>query len=770
MIVRIIVDDLGIDRTPDARDLREHDVKAVHAIRDEIRQKLASASGTGLILRMPGDIYRRLCDMEGQPGIEVEHVSPRRLLRTRLGGRPPPPWLTPELAAKLGLLREDLPEPNAADDTIERLLSLIAPELLAVGSLDRFAIAVSQQQGPFSELLRVPDVAVWFRSRLVNLGLTDQAGALLGLFAEDLAGGYRELARCVLRERLDRFILVHDLGTELALPPRSCSAALASAFGPLPIDPEQAGSYPAFLLKLLDIAEREIRGGAMRAPALAELVLQDWPEFFERMQTLFEKNPGIANQGLIDALDALAGDAAVSLAIRMREYLANAHCELLPSNAPIKQVLRWSESYFRYAIGAFERGHEPDEAVSTSFARWVGSQGNRILQSEYDWRMVSAAVERELKLGRVVVLCVVDALGAPNRDLLEVALNERIDPDLVGATRLLFAPLPTITEIGKVAVMTGRNAWEQSGDYERALRERYAEYLENDEAFQFVKNWTGYRESLHPGTRLLVHLENRIDDDLHRCTDFAHHRDRVRTTCQQLAGQIERWLLDARRSQREVAVFITADHGATKLSRLEEPLPGTRPVERRILEVGADFDSCPDDLLHQRTSHDGSGYLIPYARAAYQAGQTMLHGGLTPEEVLIPFVRIGPGSRDTKGALELRAADGRSDAVRDGWHLRLQLENTSPEAFINVQIRVLAPFSGKYSVQSIAPLVESDAFIMKIESEFEQTGRTRVPFELRYRTKSDAPYESERIELDIELTPHLVERDQASRDFDAAFD
>lgn len=566
-----------------------------------------------------------------------------------------------------------------------------------------------------SELIGVPDVASWLRDRLLDLGLAHQASALLGLFGKDLAEGYRELARCVLRERLDRFILNYDLGTELALPPRNCPAELASAFGRLPIDQEQAGLFPVFLLKLLGITDREFRGGAMQATALTELVLQDWPDFYERMQTVFENNPGIASESLIDTLDALDCDAAASLATRMGEYLANAHCEQLPANAPIKQVVRWSESYFRYAIGAFERGHEPDDAVSTSFANWVGSQ-------------------------------------------------------VIGATRFLFAPLPTITEIGKVAVMTGRNACEQSSDYEGALRERYAEYLPNDEAFQFVKNWTGTREPLHPSTRLLVHLENRIDDDLHKCTDFSHHQERVRTICEQLADQIGRWLLDARRFQREIAVFITADHGATKLSRLEEPLLGTTPVERRILEVSADFESCPDDFFHQRTSPDGGGYLIPYARVAYQDDRAMLHGGLTPEEVLIPFVRVGPGSRDTKGALQLRAVDGRGDAVRDGWHIWLQLENTSPEAFVNVQIRVLTPFAGKHSIQSLAPFVEPDAFIMMIKSEFEQTGRTRVAFELRYRTKSDAPFDSKRIGLDIELAPHLVERDEASRDLDDAFD
>jgi hypothetical protein len=73
-------------------------------------------------------------------------------------------------------------------------------------------------------------------------------------------------------------------------------------------------------------------------------------------------------------------------------------------------------------------------------------------------------------------------------------------------------------------------------------------------------------------------------------------------------------------------------------------------------------------------------------------------------------------------------------------------------------------------VQSIGPLEDSAPFIMELKSEMDQSGRLLIPFELRYQTRSDGPSKRERVELAIELAPHIVEQDQAAREFDDAFD
>jgi hypothetical protein len=772
MTVKIIIDDYGIDRTEDARDLTEHDVKSLYGVREEIRQKLAYLNGEALVLRMPGHVFKhRFADMDGQPGLSVQRVSPRQLLRERLGGLPPPAWLTAELADALGMLQPGLPQSSNAGDVLERLFSVIVPDLLTAPNLNAFAISLGAQKAEFSELVRIPQAAAHLRERLIAFGLTTDPGRMLDMFAEDPRQGYRALAGCILRERLDRFILINDLGTEVALPPRTCPASLVQAFGSLPLDVAHAGTYLSVLLQLLDIAEREIRGGAMSPAALADLVVQDWPLFLERLRGIFENNAGIATEPLVIALEDLGSADAQDIATHMRDYLANNHCEPLPVGATVKHALVWSDVYFRYALGAFDRHEEPADAVSQSFARWVGCSEIAIQQSEFDWRSVSRAVEADLKLGRLVILCMVDALGALHQDLLGLALNEHIDPGLVGALGVRFAPLPTITEVGKIAVMTGKPASEQPSDYERALRDRYAPFLEGADQFQIVKNWSNVREPLRQGTRLLVYFENRIDDDLHQCTDFTQHRERVRTVCQQLAKQVKRWLQDARRRSSGVAVFITADHGATKVSCLAEALPGTSPLERRILRADEELHLVvDDDYLQPRGFRETRTYLIPYARVAFDDFRTMLHGGLTPEEVLIPFVRIGPDNREVEGTLRLVPVDGRGDAVRDGWYVKFRLENSHSEAFVNMQIRALDPFTGQHRMQSIGPLEDSVPFIMELKSEIEQSGRLLVSFELRYQTRSDCPSKSEWVELEIELARHLVEQDQAARQFDDAFD
>ncbi len=770
MTVRIVVDDLGLYQMTDAEDVLTPEVNELYSVRERIRYHLASGVGGTLVLRMPSDIFQRFSDMEGQPGLVVEHVSPRRTLRDRLGC-PPPAWLGQDLARALGLFADDLPQPVTAGGTTSRVLSLIDPDLLVVDDLNGFVQILSRQRSEFKQLLVVPEVSRWLISRLEHLGLSEAVNELVRLLTNGLKEGYRELARSIVRERLDGFMARHGLIPDFALPPRVCLPVLVRQFEPLPIDEQDAGPYPDYLQQLLSLAERRTHGGEMPVEALADFVMQDWPVFFDQFQTLFEQNPKIANEPLVEALNNLESIPAGELAKRMREYLDNAQCAPLTSEASVKEVLLWSERYFRYAIGAFERGEEPDEQVSVSFAQWVTAEHNRIIQSEYDWRVVARTVDQELEAGKVVILCVVDALGAIHNDLIEIALHEKLDQMVLSPIKSLFAPLPTITEVGKIAVLTGQDARNQAADYERVLRDRYSAYLTEPAAFQFVRNWKDFRQALHRETRLLVCLDNRVDDDLHQCTDFRHHRERVRSVAEQLVQLISQWLMDAARFGHQATILITADHGATKVSRQVPAVADTTPMERRILFTPREPTAYPDGFYFEQTERTGGGYLIPHARVAYGATENMLHGGLTPEEVLIPFVRITRERGQVTTALRLQAREDRCHPVTNGWHVTLCIENAVNEAFFNLRILVMSPFSGEHPViDRLGPYEDRNEIIFRITAEFEQTGKTTVPFELRYQPIIDAPFERLIFNLDLDFGTHLIERNQATREFDDFFD
>ena len=771
MAVRIMVDDLGLYRAEGSEEVLTPEVNAVHAVRERIRYHLRTPEPTPLVLRMSSAIFRRFADLEGAPGLVVERISPRQVLRARLGC-PLPPWLSDDLAVTLEALAGQRRASDTELDPIDRVLAVMGLAQSDVPDTSSLLTSLSQLPPESKALLALPELKQRLKVRFETAGIT-VAEELVTLFTDGLFAPsevYRALALDTIRERLDELGSRDDLSPDFALPPRHYSKNLLRQLPTLTLAEADAAALPDYLRRLLTLAERRTHGG-FPVQSLADYVLQDWPGVFECLQALFEQNPGIASETMVHRLTRIGGTAASDLAVRMQEYLDHSHCDLLPRDASVKEVLRWSDRYFRYAIGAFERHAEPDEAIGESFARWVAGEQNRIMQSEYDWRMVARTVEQELAAGNLVIICMIDALGAIHMDLVELELRQKLADQAAPIIKPLFAPLPTITEVGKIGVLTGRDNDGQSPDYEKALRQRFVGHLDVPGSLQIVKSWKNFRESLRLNTRLLVCLDNRVDDDLHKCTEFRLHRERVRTVAAQLADLIANWLRAAGRFGLDATILITADHGATKVSRSVPVLPGTVPLEGRLLQVDAVLDPVPEGFAYVPAGGTSGGYLIPHGRVGFGSTANLLHGGLTPEEVLIPFIRISRRGVGSPSGLSLTPTETRCHAATNGWYATLCLENSTNDNFFNLKVVAKPPFSGEgQSIARLGPYDTLRGIILKISSSVEQQGKTQVSFELRYQPSDGASYERLTFNLDLDLDAHLMEHTEAAKDFNAFFD
>ncbi|EGV17032.1 hypothetical protein [Thiocapsa marina] len=740
-------------------------------MRERISRTLRTPQTEPLIIRMPSGIFRRFANLEGQPGLQVDRISPRSLLRERLGCAIPL-WLTDAMAVALLAVESSAEALRVlpTGDAVDRLLGQLDSRLAGAPDLATMLRVLCALAPDVREILTQAEIRERLKERFTNLGLV-RADEVLGLFfdaSHDPDAVCLVLARACIRDRLEALSLRDDLSPATALPPRLCSQALARQLPTLPIMEEDAAPFPVYLYHLLVLAERRTHKGGMPVERLADYVLQDWPGLIDALQMLFEQNPAIASEPLILALRQLNNEMAHDLAVRLREYLDHKHCDPLPLNAAVKDVLRWSERYFHYARGAFDRLDEPDDRICQDFARWVVREQHRIIQSDYDWRQVARTVEELLASDHVVILCVIDALSAIHLDLMELELRQCLVDQATPVIKPLFAPLPTITEVGKIGVLTGNEPVNQVTDYEKALLERFGAYVEAD-SLQIVRSWKEFRQSLRPATRLLVCLDNRVDDDLHQCTDYRHHRERVRTVGKQTAELIAQWQIDAARYHKQSAILITADHGATKISRLATPLPGTQAVERRLLRIETAPETESKDFAYVISR--ATGYLIPYSRVAFGSTATLLHGGLTPEEVLIPFILILPGNQGAVFGLQLTSVETHCPAATQGWYVRLSLSNTNRETFFNLKVVAKTPFIGESPVIArLEPHAKNQEIVFNLRSNIEQQGRTQVSFDLRYTNGRSEGYHRISFSLDLDLAGHLMERTEAANEFDDSFD
>lgn len=763
----IIVDDFGLSLLPGAQSFSSPDVRDIHEMRKRIAQQLRSPNAVPLVLVMPSNIFTRFADLEGQPGLKVEQISPRMHLRQRLN-KPLPQWITDLLAVELINLAGDREIPG--DDFIAQFLVIVAPSLLQASEPKALLEGLSNQSGLGKRLLALPPIRQRLYDLCTAIGIT-KAEELLRIYFNAYDKGFsqsNELGLMALRHRIETLMMRDRLHLETALPPRVCSQTLAESLPLLPVLEAESGPYSEYLCDLIKRVGHRISRSDIPAEALADYVLQDWPSLIETLQHLFEQNTRIATNSLIVALRCFGSELATDLAIRLREYLDHAHCDPLPLNASVSDVIRWSNRYFQYARGIFERNEQPDDGVCQDFARWVIKEQSRIIQSDYDWRTISRSVEELLAADTVVIFCMIDALSALHTDLIELELLERLPKNRDISIKPVFAPLPTITQVGKSAVLTGAFPNRTAVDYEQALRAKFQPYL-GSSGLQVVKLWRTSREVLKPSTRLFVFLDNRIDDDLHQCTHFSHHRNRVRTAIHQLADAITGWQLDAARNQKECVVIITADHGATKVAKLGDVLPGTQPHEKRLLRLPSKPDATPEGFAYVPGKNEE--YLIPYARVAFESAETMLHGGLTPEEVLIPFVLIGRGKPGLTEHLHLIAVEKRCVTAAVGWYVKLSLANTTNKSFHKLRIVTRPPFTGESPLfEVITPHGEIPEINVNINSEITQKGLTQVDFELRYQDAERNGYVRVPYQFDLDLAGRLLERTDAAKNFEDSFD
>jgi hypothetical protein len=102
----------------------------------------------------------------------------------------------------------------------------------------------------------------------------------------------------------------------------------------------------------------------------------------------------------------------------------------------------------------------------------------------------------------------------------------------------------------------------------------------------------------------------------------------------QLKSSIQSWLKDA--AHRDVVFFITADHGMTVTNgRYSGSSLGE--TKDRVFKL-TNNELLPNDFV--RINQDSKdSYAIPLSRIGL-TDNLLAHGGLTPEEVLIPFIKL----------------------------------------------------------------------------------------------------------------------------------
>jgi len=769
--VEILVDSQKLSRKPMDFDVQASTGAAeLWQLRDRIRNYLGRAEGSTLHVRLDDVRYRKLADLDGMTDLTVVHVTPRSELAATTGEQIPY-WCDSATIVELGLLNAPVPAPQdwSGQPCDMKLLSLLNARLVARDIEPEELLFLLYQSGKKISRLLASEAIINHFATILGKKLEPSGIPLIFecLACDNYSAQLETLFRQIFQDKIKAFTMAHDLPWTFNARhfPDEITDKLA-----LTDDWWRAISPDAELAQLTDRVLLKINKGTISPGQLSDIVWTYSRVQLDKIAMAVQHDPRIATQDLLSRISGLNRPETADLERRIAELLEVMSPGRLAPESTAKQALEWANRYLAHARSAFRREAEPNANISASFSDWVDAQSHRITLSDHNWRSVAATVKGGLERGSDVILLVIDAFGAIVSDRLVQRLQSAIDWQI--SSQFLFGPLPTITEVAKMAVASGLDVAQLPSDKEQALRNAYRTVLPEAEAVQFSSSWKDVNVTMHDAARLMVVFENQFDEQVHQCITYADLDAQLEVVCTKVSNSIERWVKESALRDRALEIYITADHGMARIVTAMDVPPHqlTRTVKERCIEVDGSVTQAPAD--YYLVTPEGSGkskYIVPRGRVKFSKGiERFVHGGLCPEEVLIPFIGIRRSENIQAPDVLITAEPGEVQTNGQGWTLALKV--TAGAAHLRrVHISCEAPFTGSCIVEHV-PEHQSKLVTMHIHSTVPQEGWVNIVLKVAHVVIGGSGFQESQQTVSVNLRPHILIREQGAADFDNMFD
>lgn len=766
--VELLIDPLRISRQH--VDVEIQDYAEARAVRQKVRSHLLELVADVIRVRMDMQAFRLFEDLEGLTDLRVTRVSARGELARKINGTIPS-WCTDEFIVSFSLL-DQTPSATFVYQSLGidlKILFLISPALVTAETPEELLLAIRNVPGPIQRLLSSEAIKSLFQEVLLaKLDLQEVAFIFQFLQSDNFALLLDSIFTEILYEKIRLFVTRTKIG--LPIPARQIPLTLTSK---LTLTTDWWNTIDS--VKMIDsLTQRVVQcveKGQLSADEIPSIIWGYNEAQLDVILEMLSAHPEFATTGLLVSVQNLGRSDTIDIENAIESHLQVHPPSPLEIQSSAKETMDWAKVYLNYAANSMKRSSEPDPIISRSFSDWVSTHPARLNNSQWNWRAVSTSVQKALEEGKLVVLLVVDALGAIlTKPLVEqlCAVDEALHVD----ERMLFAPLPTITEIGKLAVAAGKDVHKLSGDAEFALRGAYADYLTSPSEFQFQKGWTPGAKVLAASTRFLVFFENQLDDQLHECLHYADLDAQLKIVYSKICKWVKQWVVEARSRNMDFEFFITADHGLTKVEMIQEFAieKGDGSVGERHIRVTNNKFVIPQGFY--QISAEGapeSCYLIPHDRVRLlKRAQPFVHGGMTAEETLIPLISIRPQRDNESRPIVVRLGQPTASLYGEGWALQLIL-TAGAVPLKNVTIRAATPFDGELKISALAAN-ETASSTLQLRATVPQEGAVAVRFSLRFLLPNATTYTDGEVNLDVSLQPRVLIRGQGEIDFDNMFD
>lgn len=676
-----------------------------------LSEELAAFRAIGEILRHPSDsatrlprtyILDRFCwehfrSLLSVRGVQVREFTPRRQVQADLGAELPA-WLSDEAVISLDLLQRRGPRTLVRENWAATLAEWLFPDITDASSLREWLVVCAK--GIYvPEPLQLAPVIDWLYEQFRSLAAqVIQPPDIVADLAEQLreSASPSAFAKVWLRRRAMLPLIRPALDRPLAVPglPSESPQDLARAnYLPLPFplpEPMQA-EVSRHMTRAIFSAQLD-HPDAFEKVALSLNAI--WDGTAEELDRWLQVNPRGMTEAAARHLAELPGFAGSETLQRLVRLFA-----------PPPPVARWTDlddsfdqwvnAYAGYIERMFFRRTlpQPGEDPAEPFAKWVKANPTVFFNHpDKGYFCVAGLVQRALQAGRQVILVLIDALAI---HVAETALSAFATELGAPPTRLRysFSPVPTITEVCKEAILGGALPQQCNGNLSQTILRRYG--LTNEQLLLSAHWQDAERVRVSSKVRLLVYRDNRLDEQLSTFTSYLALRESFSSIIASIARYARRWTEEFRHwHNASPFVLVTGDHGFTFGPKPSDDASRAGGIHRCVaLGDGRPEDSELRDesltFLDRETFHLRGGYLVARGRingSGTMSGWTLSHGGLLPEEVIVP-VAEWYGEQQALPFPDISVPEG-AGRDRGQWVLTLHLKNNHPVQTNGGRIRV----------------------------------------------------------------------------------
>lgn len=389
----------------------------------------------------------------------------------------------------------------------------------------------------------------------------------------------------------------------------------------------------------------------------------------------------------------------------------------------IEEWIKWAEQeYLPYRYWLENTGQLDDEIgkAANAYAEWLfNNYGQLLYNSDYmSWKALLKLRDRMKEHNGPVLIVIVDNFNSKFYGDLQAQMQHQGFYE--HQVQSCISLLPSCTEVSKRALIIGHYSPMPGTSYRKQVEETWSNRLGKE--VYYLSSVSALRKAVAQQNSVYFLNYLALDITLHLNEDQTgiSHTQTIRNHLSLLSRDIRSF---AQRSgaERDLMVIFVSDHGSTRIPKdtvnvIDSKFYKDRATDEhhRYIAISEDeLNKLPDNsqydcYLFKKERYDlDKNYLV--ARRLYRFLPTQdhayVHGGLTPEETLVPLAIYQPATITPKPPTILLAS-GTKIYVGTKTDLKLEVTNTNNYVCNQVTITFVDPNieAEPITIQSISQL------------------------------------------------------------------